>query len=54
MLITDGTVRVFIYCVATMIVVPLILTKSAWWVGVLFLIAAVDLIYIMLQQKKAS
>lgn len=51
MLITDGMVRVFIYSIASLIVVPFILTKSAWWGGVLFLIAAVELIYIWRQPK---
>lgn len=54
MLITEGMVRAFIYFVASVVVVPLILTKSAWWVGVLFLIAAVDLIYFLRQPKKVS
>jgi len=54
MLITDGMVRTFIYSVASFIVIPLILTKSAWWGGVFFLIAAVDLIYILTQPKKFS
>lgn len=53
MLITDGMLRAFIYIVATLIIVPLILTKSALWVGGLFLIAAIDLIYIMRQRKKS-
>lgn len=52
MLITDGMVRTFIYSVVTFIVVPLILTKSAWWGGFFFLIAAVDVIYILRQPKK--
>ncbi|TCD12264.1 hypothetical protein E0D81_21765 [Lelliottia amnigena] len=52
MLITDGMIRAFIYIVATFIVVPLIITKSAWWVGVLLLIALVDLIYNLRQHKK--
>lgn len=52
MLITDGMIRTFIYIIATLIIVPLILTKSVWWGGFLFLIAAIDLIYILRQPKK--